>query len=177
MIATPEFSRVLTLDAARRQREPLTIAADANECAALARRFDLIALDSLTATFTIEVCGEEIRLDGVLTAHAVQRCVATDRPVSALLHEKVHLRCVPASATAADSEAEVELSDADCDIIDYDGAVIDVGEMTAQSLALALDPWPRSPDADEALRAAGVKSEAEAGAFGALAVLRDKLGT
>ncbi|HEV2747118.1 MAG TPA: DUF177 domain-containing protein, partial [Allosphingosinicella sp.] len=43
------------------------------------------------------------------------------------------------------------------------------------TLALSLDPFPRSPAAAEALKAAGVKSEEEAGPFGALAALRDKL--
>jgi hypothetical protein len=52
--------------------------------------------------------------------------------------------------------------------------------VVAQSLALALDPYPRSARAEEALRQAGVKDEEEAAAgdsspFAALAALKDKL--
>jgi hypothetical protein len=42
-------------------------------------------------------------------------------------------------------------------------------------MALALDPFPRSSEAGDALREAGVLSEEEAGPFGALKELRDKL--
>ena len=42
-------------------------------------------------------------------------------------------------------------------------------------MALALDPFPRAPGAEEALRAAGVIGEGEAGPFGALAGLKAKL--
>jgi uncharacterized metal-binding protein YceD (DUF177 family) len=168
-----EFSRPLTLDAARRARDVVAIEADAAERAALAVRFDLFALDVLRASLTINVTGDVILLSGTMTARATQRCVATDEPVPAVIEEPIALRCVPTGEVAND--AEIELSDEDCDVIDYDGAAIDLGELIAQSLALALNPWPRSPGADAALKAAGVKSEEEAGTFGALAALRDKL--
>ncbi len=60
----------------------------------------------------------------------------------------------------------------------YDRAEIDVGEAVAETLALNLDPWPRAPDAEAALRAAGVKREGEEerGPFAALAGLKDKSG-
>ena len=70
---------------------------------------------------------------------------------------------------------EVELSAEDCDIMDHDGQAIDIGEAVAQSFGLALDPYPRSPDAEARLREAGVLSEEQAGPFGALAALKDKL--
>ena len=38
----------------------------------------------------------------------------------------------------------------------------EIGEAVAQTLLLALDPYPRSPAAEAALREAGVKSEEEA---------------
>jgi uncharacterized metal-binding protein YceD (DUF177 family) len=175
MTDAPEFSRPLTLDAARRTRAGVVVEADAAERAALAARFDLLALDQLNAALQIAVAGDEINITGNLSARVTQRCVATDDPVPAAIETPLILRCVPA-APVAEEEAEIELSDAACDIIEYDGAAIDLGELVAQSLSLALDPWPRHPNADEVLRAAGIKSEAEAGAFGALAALRDKLG-
>ena len=42
----------------------------------------------------------------------------------------------------------------------------------ADTLALSLDPYPRSASADAALREAGVMSEAEASPFALLAKLR-----
>jgi hypothetical protein len=63
------------------------------------------------------------------------------------------------------------------DVVFYDQAAIDVGEAVAETLALSLDPWPRSPDAEAILREAGVKREGEEekGPFAALASLKDKL--
>jgi len=44
----------------------------------------------------------------------------------------------------------------------------------ADTLALALDPFPRGPNADVALKAAGVLSEEQAGPFAALAALKSE---
>lgn len=176
MTMLPELSRPLTLDAARRTRAPVEVVADADERSALARRFHLVSIDQLTAALGVAVEGQVILINGTLNADAVQNCVATGEPVSAHVTTPIALKLVPAAdLEVAEAEAEIELSGDDLDVVEYDGAAIDLGEIVAQSLALALDPWPRHPDADAILRAAGVKSEEEAGAFGALAALRDTL--
>ena len=77
------------------------------------------------------------------------------------------------SGTGGDDE--IELSEGEMDVVFYDGGAVDLGEAVAETLSLALDPYPRAPEAIDVLKAAGVKSEEEAGAFGALASLRDKL--
>ena len=61
------------------------------------------------------------------------------------------------------------------DTIEIEGGAIDLGEAAAETMALALDPFPRSPNAAAALKKAGVISEEEAGPFGALAGLKAKL--
>ena len=45
----------------------------------------------------------------------------------------------------------------------------------ADTLALSLDPYPRSPNAEAALKDAGVLSEEEASPFAALAALKGQL--
>ena len=54
----------------------------------------------------------------------------------------------------------------------HDGAGIELGTAIADTLMLSLDPYPRGPNADEALKAAGVLSEEQAGPFAALAKLK-----
>jgi uncharacterized metal-binding protein YceD (DUF177 family) len=54
----------------------------------------------------------------------------------------------------------------------HDGAVIDLGTAVADTLALSLDPYPRSATADAALKEAGVLSESEASPFAVLAKLK-----
>lgn len=61
-------------------------------------------------------------------------------------------------------------------MLPLEGDRIDLGEAAVQTLSLALDPFPRHPDADRILAEKGVLSEEQAGPFAALAKLRGKPG-
>jgi uncharacterized metal-binding protein YceD (DUF177 family) len=78
---------------------------------------------------------------------------------------------LPEPAVSSPDE-EIELGETDCDVVFYDGAVIDLGSAIADTLALSLDPYPRSASADAALKEAGVLTEADASPFAALAALK-----
>jgi hypothetical protein len=171
-MTAPEFSHVLRQDRAPDRSQPLNLSANAEERAALARRFGLLALDRLEAKLTWWRDGADLRLDGAFVADLTQACVVTGEAVPAHLSEKLTIRF---SSAAPENGDEIELDADDCDTLPYDGLSADAGEAVAQGLALALNPYPRAPGADDALKAAGVISEEEAGAFGALAALRDQL--
>ena len=173
----PEFSRLVRLDTLGDGARTVTIAADEAELGALAMRFDLLALRRLEATAAITREGDVVTARGRITAVATQRCIATDEPVAATVDEAFALRFVPDIAAATE---ELELAEQDLDTLPYEGAAIDLGEAAAQEFALALDPFPRAPGADEHLRAAGIVSEEEAEqrrrAEGPFGVLRDLKG-
>jgi uncharacterized metal-binding protein YceD (DUF177 family) len=173
---TPEFSRPQRLDQIGTGESRVAIAAEPEERAALARRFGLKALDRLEAGYTLRRDAAGVIAHGHLSAAAAQACVVTDDPVPAEVEEDFSIRFLP-EPEGQGGEEEVELSDDDMDTVFYVGSAIDLGEAAAETLALALDPYPRSPRAAEMLRAAGVVSEGEeeVGPFGALAALRDKL--
>jgi len=173
-MTAPEFSRSVRIDSIGEQARPLEIAADENERAALARRFGLLGLARLEAALTLSRRGDEIAVHGRLAAAVTQACVATAEPVAAEVAAPFDILFRP-QPDMAGAEEEVELSESEMDVVFHDGAAIDVGEAVAETLALALAPYPRAPDADEILKAAGIKSEEEAGPFAALAGLRDKL--
>mgnify|MGYP000223633303 CR=1 FL=1 len=166
-----EFSHLLRLDQIHGQSLALT--ADTEERAALAVRFGLQAIDMLGAQLSIARRDHRIELIGEMQARAVQSCTATGAPVMAEIAEPLRIDFIPQPDHAPD--AEIELDDSACDVMFYDGANIDIGEAVAQSFALALDPYPRSSDAADTLKHAGVKNEEEAGPFGALADLKAKL--
>lgn len=163
--------RVETLGPAPRTME---IEASESERSALALRFDLVTIGNLSAKAEISRKGEMVTASGRLKASVTQSCVATGEPVAVELDEafEIHFRPTPQDGGA---EEEVELSESELDVVFYDGAEVDIGESVAETLSLSLDPFPRAPGAEEALKAAGVKAEEEAGAFAALAALRDKL--
>lgn len=169
---TPEFSRTWRLDALGIDRS-VEIFAEPEERAALAKRFGLQALDLLSASATLHPVATGIEAKGHMLAKAVQSCVITGDPVPAEIDQPFIIRFV--AEDMATSGEEVELDAEDCDIMEHDGQMIDLGEAVAQTLGLALDPYPRSADADARTKAAGILSEEEAGPFGALAALKDKM--
>ncbi len=170
----PEFSRPHRLDQIGGVRGEARIVADEAERRALTERFALVSLDSLEARYRIDRDGAIVTATGHVSARAAQSCIATGEPVSAVIEEDFTVRFVP--ETRAEEDEEIELEAQDCDTIFYAGGAIDMGEAVAETMALALDPFPRSDSADDVLREAGVLREDEAGPFGALAGLRDKLG-
>lgn len=173
MTLSPEFSRPIRLDQIGGQPRRIEIEADEGERAALAARFGLLSLDSLSASLSVEQGAEGILVTGRVTGRVVQPCVATAEPVPAAIDEAVSLRFLPEPESP---DEEVELDAGEVDTVFYTGGAIDLGEAAAETLALALDPFPRSPHAAQALKDAGVLSEEEAGPFGALAALKDRMG-
>ncbi|MBX9795554.1 DUF177 domain-containing protein [Sphingomonas sp.] len=177
-MSAPEFSRIERLDRIGEAARTVEIMADPAECAALARRFGLIAVEGLAARFAVRRAGTTVFASGTVEARVVQACVATGDPVPASIDMPVALRFVPDTAPSAADEIEI---DADAlDSIGYAGGAIDLGEAAAETMALALDPFPRSAGADAALKAAGVLSEEEAALaaspFAALGALAGKPG-
>jgi uncharacterized metal-binding protein YceD (DUF177 family) len=172
-MTAPEFSHLIRLDTIGAEAQAVSITATEAERAALARRFGLLALHRLDAEARVAREGDAVIVTGRLSAALDQACVATGVAVPAQLDEPFAIRFVASGANEPD--AEIELDASDCDVMEHDGRAIDLGEAVAQTLSLALDPFPRGPGAEAALKAAGVLSEAEAGPFAALAGLKDKL--
>ena len=144
---TPEFSRRYALDSIGAAPRTVTIEADEGERAALARRFDLIVLDSLQATATLTAVAGGVEARGLFLSwfgddrvlHAVPARRSSDVPFALRF-----LADLPVEG--GDDEDGHELSDADCDILPLENGSLDLGEAAAQTLGLALDPFPRSPE-------------------------------
>jgi uncharacterized metal-binding protein YceD (DUF177 family) len=170
-----EFSRPVRDDTIGAEPKHLHVEADETERAALARRFDLVGVERLEADVEVSRGISGVVARGSVRAGVEQKCVATGEPVRSEIDESftVYFRPQPASGGG---EEEIELGEEEMDVIFSDAGMVDVGEAVAQTLALHLDPYPRSPGAEAALKGAGVKDEGEAGPFGALAALKDKLG-
>ena len=170
---TPEFSRPERAEAIGINERTVTIAADEGERQRLARRFAILSIEQLEATLSIRREATGIVVQGRVTGAVTQACSATGEPLLAPIDEPVALRFVD----ALDEAEEVELSAEALDTLPIEGGIIDLGEAAAETMALALDPFPRAPDAAAKLAEAGVLGEAEAdvGPFGALADLKRRL--
>ena len=80
------------------------------------------------------------RVSGVVSAHVVQNCVVSLAPVTSDLEEEFDLLLVP---EIEDEAPEPEFEDEEIET--YVGNTVDLGEIGAIELALALDPYPRAP--------------------------------
>jgi len=141
----PEFSRLVDVSRMGRLEHRLEIKANAEERAALARRFDLVELDELTAALVLKKRGDgAVEMTGRWHARLAQRCVVTLEPVPAELGDEVRLffgGTGNASADPLDDEGWPE---------PIENGVIDAGEAVAQLMGVALDPYPRAPGATPA---------------------------
>ena len=165
-----DFAHRLKLDSiASGQR--LDLVADEAERKAIAERLRLLSLERLEAHVVLDRDGPQVRAHGRIRSALEQSCIASGEAVPEHVDEPFDIAFVPAPVEGRPDE-EVELAAEDCDVVFYDGQAIDLGEAIADTLALAMQPYPRSPSAEEALKEAGVMSEAEAGPFAALAKLK-----
>lgn len=160
--SAPEFSRLVPLVRIGAAPFAHEIAATPEECAALAERFGLLALDRLTARVVFErKPGDTILLSADWEAAFTQECVVSLEPVPGTAREHFELRYGP-----ADREGE---DDIDAPAFEpLEGDAIDVGEAVAQEFSLSLPPFPHLPDA---VLEIGEEAEDE-GPFAVLARLR-----
>lgn len=168
-----EFIHVVKISEVGNHSRNLRLSADEAARHALMARFDLAALDNLDAEISLKHEADAVIATGRFTASLAQFCIATHDPVPAKLDEVIHIQFI--AEPTSNGEVELELAPEDCDTMFHDGQTIDLGEAVAQSMGLALNPYPRSPEAEKILKAAGVKSEEDVVPVGALAGLKDLL--
>ena len=165
MSDTPEFSRTYPLSELGSTPRSVSVSAKAPERQALAARFGLVELESLSADAVLVERDKGIDATGRVRARLVQACVATGAPIASKVDESFSLRFVANLEVDAD---EFELEPSECDVIEHDGLVIDLGEAVAQTVGLALVPFPRAPDADKVLKEAGVVQAEDLSPFAGL---------
>jgi uncharacterized metal-binding protein YceD (DUF177 family) len=173
VVTANEFIHVVKISEVGNHSRNLRLSADEAARHALMARFDLAALDNLDAEISLKHEADAVIATGRFTASLAQFCIATHDPVPAKLDEVIHIQFI--AEPTSNGEVELELAPEDCDTMFHDGQTIDLGEAVAQSMGLALNPYPRSPEAEKILKAAGVKSEEDVVPVGALAGLKDLL--
>ena len=166
-MSAPEFSRMVDLRAL--PAGEIMLEANADERAALATRFGLVAIEALTATVTLAPRADGIDAAGRLAAEIVQSCAISGDDLPVTIAEPLAFRFVPERPIDAE---EIELAAEELDEIAYQGNAFDLGEAVAQSLALAIDPYATGPEAERVRAEAGLSTPEASGPFAALAALR-----
>lgn len=139
---TPEFSRPLSVARVSAAGLAMTVTASVEECAALATRFELPGIAALSCRFVLRpAVGGAYEAEGTLRARITQLCVVSLEAFDSDIREEFRLRFVAEEDESADEDPDA------VDEVPFSGDLLDLGEATAQQLALALDPYPRKPGA------------------------------
>jgi uncharacterized metal-binding protein YceD (DUF177 family) len=163
----------------RKQPLAFDIAPEPGEAEAVARFLGVVALPRLRFRGELMPAGDDgWRIEGRLGAELVQPCVVTLDPVTQVIDETVARGYVPEDAYSPPAELDLD-PDAEDDPDPF-GNVIDPGQLALESLALAIDPYPRAPgvppaEYQAAPPGAAPLSEAGLKPFAKLSVLKDKL--
>ncbi len=176
-LTAPESARIPVPAIRRAGGVSTEVEPDAAWRTELTGALDLIALRKLRLTVTIAPVESGLTLTGHLGATVVQPCVVTLAPVTTRLEAPV-ARSYIADLPEPEGE-EVEMPEDDS--LEPLGAVIDLGALLAEALALNLPLYPRAEGAE--LGAAvfaedGVTplSDEDVKPFAGLRGLKDKLG-
>ena len=138
-----EFHRPLRVDRISASDFAQRIEATEAERAALAERLGIPALGMLACDFRLRSEGQGvIAAEAILQARVTQVCVVSLDEFESDVALEFRVRFVPAALESEEIDPEAE------DEVAYDGEKIDLGEAAVQELALALDPYPRKPDAE-----------------------------
>ena len=132
------------------------IEANEEERKNLARRFDLLSIESLSAKLVVKNAhaSHVVHVTGTFSANITQRCVVSDEPVTTDLHDDIEgwfadpaqivslhkARREKAIKDGNELPILEEQEDPEAFINDH----IDLGELVAQSLALAIPAYPRA---------------------------------
>lgn len=164
------LSRPVAVDRLPPGGEEVSVTATPEERAALARDFGLPEIGSLEGRFLLAGTTRRLVVTGRVRARVVQTCVVSLDPFEAEVDEEVEVDFSAAPPSHAGGAPPGSASSEDADAPDpiVDGR-IDLGALTAEFLALGLDPYPRKPGV--AFEEAG--GEADENPFAALRSLRD----
>ena len=163
---TPEsvgpLSRPVSVERLPEEGLEVVVEASPEERAALAKDFKLPAIHALEGRFRLTGTPRRVHVAGAVTARVEQVCVVTLDPFEDEIAEEVEIDFATAGAGAASS---AEASAGAHEIPEYEppdeiaGGHIDLGALTAEFLALGLDPYPRKPGAAFAYEGEGDGAE------------------
>ena len=172
----PEFSRPLAVERIGSTGAEVTVEADAEERSALAERFGIEAIHALSGRFVATPWrrgGVELR--GEIRAEVEQLSVVSLEPFRSEVAETV-VRYFQAETAPGHNPAVLVVQSLEGDEPDViSGGAIDLGEIAAESLALALDAYPRKPgEVFQEVNEAAVEAPREESPFAILSRLKQQ---
>lgn len=137
---TPEFSFVVHPSEQDERTRNYDLEANAEEREALAVRFGLIAIERFTARLSLarRRGAESWHLSGWVDARVIQQCVVTLEPVENEVRSEIEIIFIDKKQYIEEETLYDDLSEP------FEGDTLDLGEIAAEELSLALEPYPRA---------------------------------
>lgn len=158
------ISHKLVVDAVPANGRSVLIEPGEAERADIARVLRILAVDAMSGNFKVQREGHRLRVTGTLAATVTQACVVSLEPVAESILEDIEVVYAPkeeadaamrAAGLPADADEDVAmdmpgidlamLNDPDALPDPIEDGQIDLGVLAYESLAVALDPYPRKP--------------------------------
>ena len=162
---TPEWSFTVEVEDIRHESQQIEFTADESQRANLSRRVGVEKILELSAQADVSPAQTGvIHVSGTFHAKVVQNCVVTLEPIETVIEDDFegwfadnNLQAVSFAKAKKDRDsqmghAEQEILDDPEDPDQVVNGKIDIGELAAQHLSLAIDPYPRAPGAEKALK-------------------------
>ncbi len=143
MTAPKPLTRLVSVDRLPAPGREIVVESTEEERAALARDFGLPGIASLTGRFKITGGLKRAHVQGEVAAKVTRTCVVTLDPFEEEVREPVDLEFTEETREPG-QQAEMREIDPPDEIV---AGKIDLGAVTAEFLALGLDPHPRKPGA------------------------------
>ncbi|QFU16586.1 YceD family protein [Microvirga thermotolerans] len=118
------------------------VEASEEECRALAQDFGLPGIQALSGDFNLTASAKGVHVAGVVKAAITQICVVSLDPFDSNIEEEVEVDFAEASGMPPEPPTDVHEYEPPDEIVN---GQIDLGALTAEFLALGLDPYPRKP--------------------------------
>lgn len=166
--SAPEFSVEINLGDLPRGGKLFHLKAGKAECAAIAKRLGVPAVKLLEGDIHLAATKTNISAVGTLRATLVRECVASLEEMDEAVSDSFELEFVRDESLVPEEEGveEWELPEV------HEGPVFDLGELLAQQLSLAMNPFPRKEGARSLVEDYGAARESSP--FAALRQVSEK---
>jgi uncharacterized metal-binding protein YceD (DUF177 family) len=119
----------------------------AEEASALAAELDLLSIPAFEATYRIRASAQgRYLLKGRLKAIVEQTCVVSLKPLRSEIDQELDIAFWPAADITAPDSGSIDIED-EAEPEPIEDGVLPVARVMFETLAAAIDPYPRAPDA------------------------------
>lgn len=162
-MSAPEFSHSVRVEGIAALPPTLVLQPSEAQRVLLAQRFGLASLDRFVATLAVRQDVRGVHVSGEVVADLQYICRVSQEPFTGRVVEPLNILFLQGLTEAElPSPEDAALSNDPLELMPLAGHEIDLGELAVETFGLGLEPFPRGPAADAAMKQLGILSEEEA---------------